>query len=191
MKDQKIVAINGSPRENGSTGFLINKIIEGIGCKNVKRYCLGTTHISYCLGCKECHATGSCAQADDMDAIIADIIDATLIIIGSPSYWGGVTGQLKVFFDRSTPYSETNPNEAKTRIPEGKKGISIAVRAGSSKKENESILDSIEHYFGHLGIDSIGRFGVSDVDTLEDLLMNRKEIDKALKFGERIRAELD
>ncbi len=94
-----VVCINGSPRSNGSSAFLIDKVLEGMGSKNVrsKIYCLGDMKINYCAGCKKCYLTGHCFQKDDMDIIIDDIIKSNLIIMASPSYWGDVTGQLKVF----------------------------------------------------------------------------------------------
>lgn len=54
-----------------------------------------------------------------------------------------VPGQLKTFFDRNFPFSDTNPNRILTANKEIK-GIGIAVRAGKSEKENEVILDFIE-----------------------------------------------
>lgn len=74
------------------------------------------------------------------------------VIIASPSYWGDVPGQLKVFFDRCTPLCNTG--EGGTSVPKGKVGISIAVRAGTRQEENMHLIDS-EHYFGHLEVKPI------------------------------------
>ena len=59
--------------------------------------------------------------------------DADFVVIAAPSYWAEVPGQLKVFFDRSTPYGDTNPSRRLWRKKPAK-GIAIAVRAGSMKK---------------------------------------------------------
>ena len=68
-----------------------------------------------------------------------------------------------------------NPNrilKAKKKI----KGIAIAVRAGTRQAENDLILNSIEHYFGHLGIETVKKFSVLQTDALEDLLTNHQDI---------------
>lgn len=50
------------------------------------------------------------------------------------------------------------------------KGIAIAIRAGMREAENELILDSLEHYYGHLGINTFKKISICQVDSLEDLL---------------------
>ena len=44
------------------------------------------------------------------------------------------------------------------------------MRAGVREQENELILNAIEHYFGHLGIDTVKRISITKTDKLEDLI---------------------
>lgn len=183
----KAICIIGSPRSNGSSGIIIDKIIEGMRETGIDscRYCLGKANINFCFGCKKCYEDGGrCVQKDDMDIIMKDLFDADVVIIASPSYWGDITGQLKVFFDRSTPYCDTN--EKRISFPTGKKGISVAIRAGQSDRENLHIIESIEHYYGHLGIKPIGRLSIRGVDTVEDLYSKKEQIDEAYELGKNI-----
>ena len=64
----KAVCIIGSPRTNGSTAYLVDKVIEGMKETNIqtKRYCLGDLKINYCCGCKHCYKMGICIQNDDV-----------------------------------------------------------------------------------------------------------------------------
>lgn len=185
----KTTIINGSPRSNGSTAYIITKILEGMNISNtdITSFCLGQTNIKYCLGCKECYKTGKCIQHDDVEKIMQSIVESDLIVIGSPSYWGDITGQLKVFFDRNTPFSDTNPNELKLQIPAGKKGFSVAVRAGTTERENMHIIESIEHYFGHLHITPVGKFSCTEIDTFEDLMKREDYIEKAFEYGKYLK----
>jgi multimeric flavodoxin WrbA len=196
MYDENISLVinNGSPRKNGSINFVIDKIMEGIQGDNerlnITKYCLGELNIKYCTGCKNCYRTGTCILNDDINEIIVRIMKSDLIILGSPSYWGDVTGQMKVFFDRNTPYSNTNPNSIRNKIPKGKKGIAIAIRAGKTERENNHIIETIEHYYGHLGIEPIGRFSLTNIDKLEDLLEREDEINRAFELGRSLRNDL-
>ena len=185
-----ILCINGSPRRDGSSVLLLQQILAGFHAEdqNVKIRHLGDADIGYCIGCKACHRTGSCVQRDDVDRILQDLIAADLVIVASPSYWGDVTGQMKVFFDRNTPYSDTNPSADKLSIPTGKSGVAVAVRAGKTERENLHILDAIEHYFGHLGITPRGRLSVTGVDTIEDLNGQPDALQRAYALGEQLRA---
>ncbi len=184
----KALCIIGSPRSNGSTAYIVDKIIAGMEECGVeaKRYCLGNTKINYCLGCKECYKDGKCIQNDDMNKIIEDLKESDIVVVGTPDYWGDITGQLKVFFDRNTPYANTNDNRNFNNNKQ-KYGISVAVREGKTERENLNIINSIEHYFGHMEILPIGNIAVTQTSTLEDLLTkHQKEIQEAYELGKSI-----
>lgn len=183
----KAICIIGSPRTNGSTAYVVDKMIEGMKESGISiiRYCLGKMKINYCLGCKKCYEDGGkCIQKDDVNIVMKDLIESDIVLIASPSYWGDITGQLKVFFDRSTPYCDTN--EKRAEIPAGKRGISVAIRAGNSDKENIHIIETIEHYFGHLGIKPVGSFSVTGIDKITDLIPKVEELNKAYELGKNI-----
>ncbi len=180
--------ISGSARLNGSSAFLTDTLIRGMKSAGIetKKYSIGECNINYCVGCKKCYIDGRCFQNDDVYKIVCDIINSDYVSIVAPSYWAGVPGQLKVFFDRNTPYGDTNPNRI-LKIKKPAKGIAIAIRAGTRESENELILDSIQHYFGHLGIETIKRVSVCKTDTLEDLLNYHKDIiDEVYELGAKI-----
>ncbi len=186
-----ILCINGSPRHDGSSVLLLQQILAGFHAEdqNVKIWHLGDADIGHCIGCKACHRTGRCVQRDDVDRILQDLFSADLVIVASPSYWGDVTGQMKVFFDRNTPFSDTNPSADKLAVPAGKSGVAVAVRAGKTDHENLHILGSIEHYFGHLGITPRGRLSVTGVDTIEELYGQPDALQRAYALGEQLQAE--
>ncbi len=166
----KAVCIVGSPRKEGSCACIIDTMIKGMREAGVEteKFCLGEADIRYCRGCKQCYLTGECVIRDDSQKILSAVLNADFTVICAPSYWADVPGQLKVLFDRSTPYGDTNPNRHPAKAG-GRKGIAIAVRAGTHPQENEGILDSIEHYFGHLGIETVKRLSLCENDSLEDL----------------------
>lgn len=175
----KAVLINGSARNNGSCAFVLNKMKEAF-VKNqfdVVKYDIADMNIGYCKGCKNCYKDGKCIQNDDVEMIIKDILSSDYAVIATPSYWADVPGQLKTFFDRSTPFGDTNPNRI-VIADKNINGIGIAVRAGQSKEENEVILDFIDHYYGHLGITPVKRFSLREVDCLDDLLKKQNIIDE-------------
>jgi multimeric flavodoxin WrbA len=186
----KAICIIGSPKANGSTACVTDTIIEGMKVNNidVKRYVLGEMDIKYCKGCKACYESKKCIQNDDMNIIIKDLIESDIVIIASPSYWGDVTGQLKVFFDRSTPLSDTN---GESIIPKGKLGVSVAVRTGKRVEENMHLIYTIEHYYGHLGIKPVRRYTVEGVQFREDFLQKESKVKEAFELGLNIVREGD
>ena len=187
----KVVCVLGSPRVNGNTAAILDWIECPLteGGAEVVRYCLGECDIKYCVGCKVCYGTeGECVHSDDVSKIVGDMETADLIIIASPSYWGDVTGQMKVFIDRCTPYGNLNHTQSFTK--KTVKGVAVVVRAGKNKKENENLVDTIEHFLGHLNIPLELSFTVEGVDTKEDL-QNRSELPAiAHEFGKSVLALL-
>ena len=185
---KRVTCIIGSPRPNGSCAYLVDTLISGI--KNaaviVKKYCVGEIKMNYCCGCKKCYESGECVQTDDVKNLVLDILNSDYVVIAAPSWWADVPAQLKTLFDRTTPYGDTNPNR-KYKSDEPVKGIAIAVRAGVREAENELILNSIQHYFGHLGIETVERMSICQTDTLNDLLKNHQtEIKRIFELGKFI-----
>lgn len=183
----RAVCIIASPRKNGSTAYIMNSLIKGLLESNyeIKKYYICDCIINQCKGCKKCYKDGYCVYQDDVELIVSDMLSSDLVVVGSPSYWGDVTGSLKVFIDRNTPYGDTNCN--RRIVGRGVKGISIAIRAGKKEEENERIIATIEHYFGHLGIESKYRLSVCGVETLDDLLkMRLDKIEEAYNVGKNI-----
>lgn len=180
----KITLINGSARPNGSCSFLLDKMISAFDKSGIdaKKYNISQMNIAYCKGCKQCYNDGKCVQKDDTQVIVSDILTSDYVIIAVPSYWADVPAQMKTFFDRNTPYGDTNPNRI-LKAQKEIKGVGIAVRAGKSEKENEVILDFIDHYYGHLGITPVKRFSVREVDCLDDLMKKQNVIDEIYSFA--------
>lgn len=185
----KITCIVGSARLNGSTNYLIDTFISGVrenAEAEIKKYSVAASKINFCYGCKECYKDGNCVQNDDVLEIVKDILSSDYVVISAPSYWADVPGQLKAFFDRNTPFGDTNPN--RTLVADKViKGIAVAVRAGVREAENELILNSIEHYFGHLGIETVKKVSVCRTDTLNDLLeKHQDDIQSVYDLGKNI-----
>jgi len=184
----KILAINASPKKKGSTAFVLNKILEQLQLEKIKYYCLGEMKIKYCLGCRRCEKEYKCIQKDDMNIFYSEIQKCDFFIIASPSYWGDITGQLKVFIDRNLHLCNTKTG--KSILPKNKKGIAIAIRSGKNNKENVHIIDTIEHYFQHLDIVPISNLSITQASSLKNIRDNSKVLKKIEKFGLKLKNEI-
>ncbi|GHT94916.1 FMN reductase [Spirochaetia bacterium] len=99
----KVIAINGSPHENGTvhTGLaaMTEELVkEGIEVELVH---VGGKNIRGCMACGQCRTLGRCVFNDDpVNACAARINEADGIVLGSPVYYGGIAGTFKSFLDR-------------------------------------------------------------------------------------------
>lgn len=105
-----LLAINGSPRKGRSTDTLIDKAIAGVisecpECR-VKKIHLIAQQIEYCRNCLACRDSettepvAECTIRDDMDQIKADLLDADLLIFGTPVHMGYATAVMMTFLER-------------------------------------------------------------------------------------------
>jgi Multimeric flavodoxin WrbA len=170
-----ILLINCSPVQNGATAEII-KIVNSFLEKghNTKSICIDDYDIKFCKGCRSCHKTAKCVQDDDVIKVIGEYEWADIIISVSPSYWADIPGQFKAFIDRCTPWCNTHEPHATLSL--GKKGYSIALRTGPGMKECNRIIESIEHFYGHLEIEPSGSLGLCSIEYKEDLENRKSEI---------------
>lgn len=184
----KATLINGSARNDGSCAILLDTFARGFNESGgeVVKYCAGDMDLHFCKGCKKCYVDGKCVQRDDVQKVVGDMLTSDCVVIAAPSYWAGVPAQLKALFDRTTPYGDTNPNRI-LNAEKPVKGVAVAVRAGVREQENILILDAEEHYFGHLGIETVKRVSVTGTDTPEDLkTKNHDKIEELYLLGKSI-----
>lgn len=123
----KIVAFLGSPRKNGYTNQLINKIIDGAKStgSEIVVYDLNAEGIRCCQGCFYCRDHEDCAIKDTLSPMYEDIKTADGIILGSPIYFGTVSSQVKIWLDRMYPMYAM---DFSPRFP-GKKAVSVFAQA--------------------------------------------------------------
>ncbi len=170
-----VLIMNCSPVRNGATAK-IKEIVAECMCEihEVKNICIDDFDIGFCKGCRVCHNTAECVQTDDVEKIIAQYEWADIIISVSPSYWADVPGQFKSFIDRCTPWCNTH--EPHASLSAGKRGYSIALRTGPSERECSRIIETIEHFYGHMEIECCGSLSLCSVEHRSDAELRKDEI---------------
>ncbi len=172
-----VLLINCSPVKNGATAEIINVVNSLLETKyDIRNICIDDYEIKFCKGCRTCHKTAKCIQNDDVLRVVEEYSWADIIISVAPSYWADIPGQFKAFIDRCTPWCNTH--EPYATIGRGKKGYSIALRTGRSMKECNRIIESIEHFYGHLEKIPKDSLGLCSVEYKDDVENRRGEIEE-------------
>ena len=171
------LVMNCSPVRNGATAEIVRIVSDCLKQKYaVKSVCIDDFNINFCKGCRSCHSTAKCVQHDDVDSILNLYEWADVIVSVAPSYWADIPGQFKVFIDRCTPWCNTH--EPHAAISQGKRGYAIALRTGPSMRECNRIIESIEHFYGHLEIDCCGSLGLCSVEYKEAVADRKNELEE-------------
>jgi multimeric flavodoxin WrbA len=103
----KVIVFNGSPRKKWNTATLLEKALEGAASQGAKTEIIHLYDLNYkgCISCFACKTLGGksygkCAVQDDLTPIFSRVEQADAIILGSPIYWGDVSGEMKSFMER-------------------------------------------------------------------------------------------
>lgn len=100
----KIICILGSPRKHGNTARILQELEKrGDDLGKVEIIYLTDYKINGCLGCSICQTkldTTGCVQKDAVSMLLDKLINADVIIYGTPLYGHSYSGQLKIFLDR-------------------------------------------------------------------------------------------
>ena len=103
----KLIAINGSPRKKWNTAMLLEKALEGAASNEAETelihlYDLNFKGCSSCFVCKlkDSNSLGKCAMNDGLTPVLEKLADADAFVLGSPIYFGTVTGEMRSFMER-------------------------------------------------------------------------------------------
>ena len=100
--EMKVLLINGSPNERGCTYTALaeaQKVFEKNGIETEIVY-LGKKPVAGCVACGICRKAGYCVYDDTVNEVIDQLDDIDGLIVGSPVYYAGVSGQITSFLDR-------------------------------------------------------------------------------------------
>lgn len=101
---KKVLVISTSPRRGGNTDAMCHALMEGAESAGSRAAYLNLNdyHISPCRGCDYCMShDGVCVQRDDMEELLKEISEASVLVLATPVYFYNMSAQLKVLLDRT------------------------------------------------------------------------------------------
>lgn len=125
-------AVNGSARKDGNTAELLNESLKGIKSvisnaevETINLYDIPFNGCKSCFACKKINGRhyGKCVYKDDFKPILEKVVYADGIILGSPVYFGDVSGNMRSFLERFIfpffVYDKQGTSLAPKRMPLG------------------------------------------------------------------------
>lgn len=134
---KKIIIIDGGPRKTFNTASMLKKVAEGANSVSegteVKSYRLYDLDYKGCMSCLACKIKGKavniCKFKDALTPILEEIAEADGLVLGSPNYFGEITGQMRAFLERLAfpwlsynDYSQTAPKRMPVLLIETQNG---------------------------------------------------------------------
>jgi multimeric flavodoxin WrbA len=140
----RVVAFNGSPRENGNTTILLNTVLEELRKEGIETELvqLGKKPLKGCIACYKCfkNKNKKCAvDTDNLNDCVEKMMESEGILLGSPVYFSDVSATMKALIERSGMVARWNDEMFKRKVGAGV----VAVRRAGSVHA----FSSINHFF--------------------------------------------
>ncbi len=141
----KVTAINGSPRANGNTNFLLATLLAELDSRGVETelYQLAGRAIRGCTACFKCKhkQDGACHGPDNdfVNEILAKMVASDGIVLASPTYFADVSAEIKALIDRTGLVSRANGDLLRRKAG----AAVVAVRRAGAVHA----LDTLNHFF--------------------------------------------
>jgi len=140
----KVIAFNGSPRQDGNTAALIRHVLKELEAEGIETEFiqLGGQPIRGCIACQTCRQLKNkeCKiTTDNINLYIKKMTQADGIILGSPTYFSMMTPETKALIDRAGYVAKTNDGLLRRKV-----GVAVVAvrRAGGIPT-----FDGINHFF--------------------------------------------
>lgn len=137
----KVLAINGSYRDDGITDKAVESLIKAVEAAGaeVEYILLREYPIEFCLNCRECtqqagESPGKCVLDDGLNELVEKIENADAYIFASPTNFGSVTALYKRFMERLVvygywPWGAKFPKFRKENVKKKKKAVLVSSSA--------------------------------------------------------------
>ena len=148
---KKIIIIDGGPRKNMNTAKLLQRFVEGaesvgsdIEVKTVRLYDLEYKGCISCMACKlKGKAQNICRFKDALTPILEEIARADGLVLGSPIYFGEVTGLMRAFLERLA-FPWLSYNDYSLTAPKRMPVLLIETMNGTPERNNSNHFGTME-----------------------------------------------
>lgn len=175
----RILVLNGSPRPQGNTKKMISAFKAGVDSvgHQVDVIDVCRRKIAGCLACEYCHTqkNGVCIQKDDMQEVYDLLQETDMLVLASPIYYHGLSGQLKCTIDRF--YSVAYPQK-----PPKLKKIAMFLSSGDDKMYEGALFSYQGDFLDYLGLENMGVYTAHGYENGSDKILKKiREFGASLK----------
>ena len=98
----KVLLVNGSPHENGTTWAGLDEIAKTLEAEGIETeiFWIGNEAVGGCVGCGGCGRNGRCVFGGIVNEFLDKAEKADGFVFGAPVHYAGPAGNMKAFMDR-------------------------------------------------------------------------------------------
>lgn len=185
----KVLGIMGSPRRGGNTDILLDEVLSAAaesGGRTTK-LAIGSLNIRPCYELYHCALDGTCSIQDDMTDVYLQLVEADVVVLASPIFFYGITGQAKALVDRCQALW-VRRHVLKTWTPDvrSRRGAFVAVGATKGPKLFDGATLTAKYFFDALGMTYAEELLARGVDAKGEIRDHVDYLQQARALGRRL-----
>ena len=183
-----VLGIMGSPRIKGNTDLLLDEALKGAQQQGVEveKIMVDKLKIAPCREYYGCLRDGNCVIRDDMDDIFPKLLSADAVIVASPMFFYGLSGQLKVLIDRCQALWAKKYVLKQDVSDLNRKGAFIAVGATRGKQLFDGSILTVKYFFKAISVNYVDELLVRGVDKKGEIKEHPKALSDAFELGKKL-----
>ena len=185
----KVLGIMGSPRRQSNTDILLDKALEGASeaGADVEKVLVSKLKVSPCLEIYACFRDGNCTIKDDMQALYGKLLEADHIVLASPIFFYGVTGQAKAVIDRCQALwarrQVLGMGKDDKRL---RRGVFISIGATRGERLFDGAVLTVKYFFDAIGVKYSGDLLVRGIDNRAEIKEHPTALEDAFRLGQEL-----
>jgi multimeric flavodoxin WrbA len=190
-----VLGIYGSPRKTGNTDLMLDAFLDGAASAGgeVQRLYARDLNVRGCLECGSCDKEGMCILEDDMLQVYPLLEAASRVVVASPIFFYGVTGQLKLLIDRTQALYMKNELARKAGADLGKlrvhrRGFFLSAGATRGKRLFDCAILTMKYFFDAINMDPDGELCYWQVEHRGDIRTHDKALTECYEAGAKFMA---
>jgi multimeric flavodoxin WrbA len=178
----------GSPRIKGNTDLLLDQALNGAQSQGAEteKIIVDKLTITPCKEYYGCERDGNCVIKDDMDSIYTKLLEADIVIVASPMFFYGITGQLKSFIDRCQALWIRKHVLKEDFSGSKRKGIFIGVGATRGQQLFDGSILIMKYFFDAIGATYTDELLIRGVDKKGEIKQHPTALSDAYELGKRV-----
>lgn len=162
---EKMLIINGSPRDNGVSAELINQVKKYFIDCEIKQYDTYKMAPAPCTDCRYCEYHNGCSNKD-LDFFFYDFEQADYILFFSPIYNNFFPAPLKAIIDRFQRYYSARFKRGANPPIEKHRKVGVVIVSGSNARQCADYMNAmLKQAFTVLNGDVCARYYIPDTDS--------------------------
>ncbi len=188
----KILAIQGSPRPEGNTQAVLDLVMDAAVQSGASTEVVQLSEYHDLSGCIECFACQhtldepGCVVEDDMQDVLAKMLEADVIVLATPVFCWSPCWYLKMLMDRCYCLFKFKGGEQVDCLIAGKKMAAVISSGGPEDDGADLVQESIRRLAKFADTEWLGALVAANVKDVESLRADQDLADRAKDFGRKL-----